>query len=317
MTMRDAMESCFKGSAREPPLVLGLRVRAAEAGRERRAARWRRSTCPYSRDHQRRRGAAPEGHERADDEAVPGAQADGRWSIPRGQSTLHREARTPLILLLLGHRPRAAHRLREHRQPAAGAGRGPVGGDGRPAVDRREPLAGWSGSCSPRPACWRCVGGALGTPGRALDAGPDRVARCRPTLAQTMAFTIDGRVMLFAAGITVGTGLLFGLFPALHSTRPDLVTALKGQAGQPGGARAAARFRTTLVTAQIGLSMLLLVVRRPVRQEPVQRQPRGPRPQDRERRDLRRVAAAERLHRGAVARAVRAARGRTGRRCRA
>ena len=65
--------------------------------------------------------------------------------------------------------------------------------------------------------------------------------------------------MLFAAALALGTGLLFGLFPALHSTRPDLVSTLKGQSGQPSGARAAARFRTTLATAQIALSMALLV----------------------------------------------------------
>ena len=59
--------------------------------------------------------------------------------------------------------------------------------------------------------------------------------------------------------MAIGTGLLFGLFPALHSTRPDLVSTLKGQAGQPSGARGAARFRTSLVTAQIALSMALLV----------------------------------------------------------
>ena len=65
--------------------------------------------------------------------------------------------------------------------------------------------------------------------------------------------------MLFAAALAIGTGLLFGLFPALHSTRPDLVSSLKGQAGQPSGARSAARFRTSLATAQIALSMALLV----------------------------------------------------------
>ena len=54
-------------------------------------------------------------------------------------------------------------------------------------------------------------------------------------------------------------GLLFGLFPALHSTQPDLVSAIKAQAGQPSGARAAARFRTSLATAQIALSMALLM----------------------------------------------------------
>jgi predicted permease len=52
--------------------------------------------------------------------------------------------------------------------------------------------------------------------------------------------------------------VLFGLFPALHSTRPNLLTALKGQSGQPSGARAAARFRTSLAVVQIALSMALL-----------------------------------------------------------
>ena len=76
--------------------------------------------------------------------------------------------------------------------------------------------------------------------------------------ATTLPSTIDGTVLLFAAGLTLGTGLLFGLFPALHSTRPELASTLKGQAGQPSSARAAQRFRTTLATAQIALSMTLL-----------------------------------------------------------
>jgi predicted permease len=58
--------------------------------------------------------------------------------------------------------------------------------------------------------------------------------------------------------LTISTGLLFGLFPALHSTRPDLVSILKSQAGQPSGARGAARFRLALATTQIALSMMLL-----------------------------------------------------------
>ena len=65
--------------------------------------------------------------------------------------------------------------------------------------------------------------------------------------------------MLFAAAVSLVTGLLFGLFPALHSTRPDLVSTLKNQAGQPSGARAAKRFRASLATVQIALSMMLLV----------------------------------------------------------
>ena len=77
--------------------------------------------------------------------------------------------------------------------------------------------------------------------------------------ASTLQPRIDSTVALFAAGLTIATGLLFGLFPALHSTRPDLLSTLKGQAGQPAGARAASRFRTTLATAQIAISMALLV----------------------------------------------------------
>jgi predicted permease len=76
--------------------------------------------------------------------------------------------------------------------------------------------------------------------------------------AAALSSTIDGTVLLFAAGLTLGTGLLFGLFPALHSTRPELASTLKGQAGQPSSARSAQRFRTTLATAQIALSMTLL-----------------------------------------------------------
>ena len=66
-------------------------------------------------------------------------------------------------------------------------------------------------------------------------------------------------MLLFAAGLSLATGVLFGLFPALHSTRPNLVTAFKANAGQPSGAKAAARFRLTLATAQIALSMALLI----------------------------------------------------------
>jgi putative ABC transport system permease protein len=70
---------------------------------------------------------------------------------------------------------------------------------------------------------------------------------------------LDQTVLLFAALLTVTTGVLFGLFPALNSTRPDLITALRGDTGQPSGGRTAARFRTSLATVQVALSMCLLV----------------------------------------------------------
>ena len=76
---------------------------------------------------------------------------------------------------------------------------------------------------------------------------------------RSLQFQLDLPVLLFAAALTLGTGLLFGLFPAIHSTRPDLMSTLKGQAGQPSGTRSAIRFRTALATAQIALSLALLV----------------------------------------------------------
>src|SRR5439155_12511741 len=47
--------------------------------------------------------------------------------------------------------------------------------------------------------------------------------------------------------------------PAIHSTRPDLVTAMRNTSGRLSGGRAASRFRTSLVTAQVALSMALLM----------------------------------------------------------
>lgn len=72
-------------------------------------------------------------------------------------------------------------------------------------------------------------------------------------------FSLSPTMMMFAGATALGTGIAFGLFPALHSTRPDLAGTLKNQAGQPGGAKAARRFRTTLATVQIAMSMALLV----------------------------------------------------------
>ena len=81
-----------------------------------------------------------------------------------------------------------------------------------------------------------------------------------PQAAETMAFTVSGPVIVFAAVLSVATGLVFGLFPALHSTRDDLISTIRAGAGQIAGGRSAARFRASLVTAQIALSMGLLIM---------------------------------------------------------
>ncbi|MFI5178830.1 MAG: ABC transporter permease [Vicinamibacterales bacterium] len=75
---------------------------------------------------------------------------------------------------------------------------------------------------------------------------------------ESLSFSLDPSVLLFATALALATGVIFGLFPALHSTRPDLASTLKDNARQPAGARTAARFRSGLVVAQIALSMALL-----------------------------------------------------------
>ncbi len=71
---------------------------------------------------------------------------------------------------------------------------------------------------------------------------------------------LDRTALAVTAALAIGTSLLVGLFPALHATRPDVLSALKGLSGQAAGGRGASRFRTTLATAQIALSMVLVVL---------------------------------------------------------
>ena len=76
---------------------------------------------------------------------------------------------------------------------------------------------------------------------------------------QIVSGAMNWRTLAFMAAATVGTGLLFGLFPALHSTRQDLASVMKDQAGNVSGSGSATRFRQGLVVGQIALSLLLLI----------------------------------------------------------
>ncbi|MEO7411898.1 MAG: ABC transporter permease [Opitutaceae bacterium] len=71
--------------------------------------------------------------------------------------------------------------------------------------------------------------------------------------------TMNGWVLLFSAGVSVLTGVLFGLAPALQSTRPDLTDALKDGAHGAGVGVAATRTRNLLVFVEVALSIVLLV----------------------------------------------------------
>ncbi len=71
--------------------------------------------------------------------------------------------------------------------------------------------------------------------------------------------TVDTRVLLFAVGISVLTGWLFGLVPALQLVKPELQSFLKEGARGSGEGAKWNRVRGGFVVAQVALSLLLLV----------------------------------------------------------
>jgi len=78
------------------------------------------------------------------------------------------------------------------------------------------------------------------------------------SVPMTISSVPDWRVLGFNFGLSVLTGIIFGLVPALQSTRPDLARTLKDQAGAVVGG-ASTNIRKLLVVAQISLSLLLLI----------------------------------------------------------
>ncbi len=80
-----------------------------------------------------------------------------------------------------------------------------------------------------------------------------------PGVVETQGFGIDAPLVVFALGLSLATALLFGVLPALHSTRVRVMTLARTQAGvtSAGGGGA---LRSALVTSQIALALALLVV---------------------------------------------------------
>ena len=69
--------------------------------------------------------------------------------------------------------------------------------------------------------------------------------------------SIDGRVLLFTLIVSALTGVVFGLLPALQSTKPNLAPALKDEASLGGYRRS--WLRNGLVVSQVSLSLVLLI----------------------------------------------------------
>ena len=175
----------------------------------------------------------------------------------RGQSNMQREARTPLwmlfcvtgIVLLIACANIANLLLARGASRAMEMGvRLALGASRRRLVAQLLVesllLAGLGGIASLLIAQWTLHGLAALLP---------------PDAAETFQFTLQPAVLLFAAALALATGISLGLFPAWHNTRADLVTTIRSNAGQIVGARSAARFRASLVTAQISLATALLI----------------------------------------------------------
>jgi len=74
----------------------------------------------------------------------------------------------------------------------------------------------------------------------------------------TISTSPDWRILSFNLAVSLLTGIVFGLVPALQSTRPRLAETLKDQVGSIAGGTSV-RLRKALVAAQVTLSLLLLI----------------------------------------------------------
>jgi predicted permease len=103
------------------------------------------------------------------------------------------------------------------------------------------------------------IGGAIGLLA-AIWATDALLLFSNPAGSQSLPLdtTPDLRVLLFTLGVSLLTGLLFGLAPALAATRPDVAPTLKDEAGSVSSSGAASWLRKSLVVAQVAVSLLLL-----------------------------------------------------------
>ena len=101
------------------------------------------------------------------------------------------------------------------------------------------------------------AGGGLGLL-LALWANQLLISYLQSTPLASLDLRLDWRVIAFTLGVSVTTGVVFGLVPALQASRLDILTALKSEDAARAGSRRS-RLRSAFVTAQVTLSVLLLI----------------------------------------------------------
>lgn len=80
-----------------------------------------------------------------------------------------------------------------------------------------------------------------------------------PDHPQALMAMLDWRMVLFTIGISFLTGIIFGLFPALHISNPDVGSTLKEASGRSVTGRGQNRLRKVLVGAEMALALVLLI----------------------------------------------------------
>ena len=71
--------------------------------------------------------------------------------------------------------------------------------------------------------------------------------------------SLDWRILLFTALLSFVTGIAFGLVPALQTSKPDVMSALKNEMPALAGRGRRFTFRNALVVTQVAVSLLLLI----------------------------------------------------------
>src|SRR5262249_52378435 len=74
-----------------------------------------------------------------------------------------------------------------------------------------------------------------------------------------ISFELDWRVFVFAIGLGIVSSLLFGIFPSLQASRPQLSGVLKEGGRSASSGHRAQRARSALVVAEVALALVLLV----------------------------------------------------------
>jgi putative ABC transport system permease protein len=89
--------------------------------------------------------------------------------------------------------------------------------------------------------------------------GEDALVRLtRDVLPSVAVVSLDAPVFIFTAAVSILTGVVFGIGPALQASRPDVNDALK-DGGRGSASPSRHRLRSALVVAEVALSVMLLV----------------------------------------------------------